>query len=175
MSKIDCNIVKDILPLYIDDLVSVETKLIVEEHLQSCEDCLEYLKLMNEDTNIELKIETSEKDKNGEKVLKRIKKSQDRIKYTFIIFSMIVAVSNSWLSIGFMSTIPLIIIIPLILRIFFAEGKVILLTAVSLNLILSIAKGSLELGLISTPLLIVAVISGILLGKVIKDKVDGGM
>ena len=38
MKKISCNIVRDVLPLYLDDVVSDETKEMVEEHLKSCED-----------------------------------------------------------------------------------------------------------------------------------------
>lgn len=39
MKKINCNIIRDILPLYLDDVVSDETKQMVEEHLQSCASC----------------------------------------------------------------------------------------------------------------------------------------
>lgn len=35
----DCSIVRDILPLYIENMVSEETKTFVEEHLASCADC----------------------------------------------------------------------------------------------------------------------------------------
>ena len=41
MKKINCNIIRDILPLYLDDVVCDETKLMVEEHLQSCASCRE--------------------------------------------------------------------------------------------------------------------------------------
>lgn len=34
----DCSIVRDILPLYIENMVSEETKAFVEEHLASCAD-----------------------------------------------------------------------------------------------------------------------------------------
>ena len=37
MEKINCNVIQDILPLYIDDVVSDDTKELVEEHLQNCE------------------------------------------------------------------------------------------------------------------------------------------
>ena len=33
MEKINCNVIQDILPLYIDDVVSDDTKELVEEHL----------------------------------------------------------------------------------------------------------------------------------------------
>ncbi len=39
MEKINCNVIQDILTLYIDDSVSDDTKALVEEHLQNCEGC----------------------------------------------------------------------------------------------------------------------------------------
>jgi hypothetical protein len=39
MKRIECSVVKDILPLYLDDVVSVETRDIVKEHLAECPDC----------------------------------------------------------------------------------------------------------------------------------------
>ncbi|MBE6751790.1 MAG: zf-HC2 domain-containing protein [Ruminococcaceae bacterium] len=39
MSKINCSLIKDLLPLYIDDLCSKETTEIVGNHLEICEDC----------------------------------------------------------------------------------------------------------------------------------------
>ena len=37
--KQNCEIIKDLLPLYIDDACSSESKKSVEEHLQECIDC----------------------------------------------------------------------------------------------------------------------------------------
>ena len=39
MKKITCEIIKDILPLYVDDVVSADTRTMVEEHLAECESC----------------------------------------------------------------------------------------------------------------------------------------
>lgn len=39
MEKIPCSIVKDLLPLYIDQILSTETVKFVEAHLQTCENC----------------------------------------------------------------------------------------------------------------------------------------
>ena len=39
MKKINCNIIKDILPLYVDDILSEDTKELIEEHLKHCENC----------------------------------------------------------------------------------------------------------------------------------------
>ena len=39
MKKITCEIIKDILPLYVDDVVSADTRTMVEAHLAECESC----------------------------------------------------------------------------------------------------------------------------------------
>lgn len=49
MKEIKCTVIQDILPLYVDEVVSDDTKKIVEEHLQLCESCQkEYLSMKNE-------------------------------------------------------------------------------------------------------------------------------
>lgn len=35
----NCNIIKDLIPLYIDSCCSEESKTIVEEHIENCDDC----------------------------------------------------------------------------------------------------------------------------------------
>jgi hypothetical protein len=39
ISEANCNIVKDLLPLYVDGALSAESKVMVEEHLQICKEC----------------------------------------------------------------------------------------------------------------------------------------
>ncbi len=38
-TKIDCDVVLDLLPLYHDDIVSESTKNLIEEHLKECDKC----------------------------------------------------------------------------------------------------------------------------------------
>lgn len=57
----ECNIVKDLLPLYIEELCSEDSKDYVETHLENCEKCresFEYLKYS------ELCVEAVEKKEN---------------------------------------------------------------------------------------------------------------
>ncbi len=37
--KIDCKVIEDLLPLYMDGVCSPQTRIIVDEHLKECEDC----------------------------------------------------------------------------------------------------------------------------------------
>lgn len=48
MSKINCNIAKDLLPSYIDGLCSEESCVIIEEHLQECPECGNLVRQMKE-------------------------------------------------------------------------------------------------------------------------------
>ncbi len=48
MSRIPCNVNKDLLPLYVDDVCSEESKAIVEEHLAGCEECQDYFDVLQE-------------------------------------------------------------------------------------------------------------------------------
>lgn len=57
----NCNIVKDILPLYADNVVSEDTKRLVEEHLLNCDDCKKELLLLK--SNLETpEVVITEKD-----------------------------------------------------------------------------------------------------------------
>ncbi len=47
--KNDCDVIRDLLPLYADDACSGKSREMVEEHLQECEDCLELLHMLKED------------------------------------------------------------------------------------------------------------------------------
>lgn len=37
--KTECSVVRDLLPLYIEDMVSAETAQYVNEHLKNCDEC----------------------------------------------------------------------------------------------------------------------------------------
>lgn len=62
--KIQCEIIRDILPLYAEDMVSQPTREMVEEHLGECEGCAKEL--------ASLQIQTAPAE-SGVKALKRVK------------------------------------------------------------------------------------------------------
>ncbi|TWH58320.1 putative zinc finger protein [Desulfitobacterium sp. LBE] len=72
MKRINCNIIKDILPLYIESVVSADTKTLIEEHVSECENCGNELKRMQ--TPIKLAADTDATH------LKRIRKTWHRKK-----------------------------------------------------------------------------------------------
>lgn len=52
MKDIKCTIIQDVLPLYIDEVVSQDTKEMVDEHLQYCDKCQKEYESMKRDLNI---------------------------------------------------------------------------------------------------------------------------
>ena len=54
--SMNCNIIKDLLPSYIDGICSEDTIKLVEEHLSHCEKCNFSLKMMQQQTDYKPKI-----------------------------------------------------------------------------------------------------------------------
>lgn len=71
-----CEIIKDLLPSYVDELTSTESNIEIEKHLESCISCKGELNKMKEDISIE-EIKLNKKDikplkKLNKKVLKYV-------------------------------------------------------------------------------------------------------
>lgn len=57
--KNNCNIVKDLLPLYIDEVCSKESRELVEKHLSTCKNCRKELDDLKEDLGISNDLEVN--------------------------------------------------------------------------------------------------------------------
>lgn len=69
----ECNIIKDLLPLYIDDVLSEDSREMVEKHLKECAKCADELnKMREENINIPLSADIQKKEVD---IIKRLKKS----------------------------------------------------------------------------------------------------
>ena len=54
----NCNVVKDLIPLYIDGCCSEESKKIIEEHIKTCNSCKTLLEEMNTPQNVATELQT---------------------------------------------------------------------------------------------------------------------
>ena len=70
--KIDCSVIRDLLPLYADEVCSEESRGLVREHLQECPDCKDMLRKLQE-TEIENNLQDEKNDvvKYGTRWFKR--------------------------------------------------------------------------------------------------------
>ena len=48
MSKVTCDVIKDLIPLYVDDVLSEDSKTLVDEHLSGCAGCMDYYNSLKE-------------------------------------------------------------------------------------------------------------------------------
>ena len=69
--KISCNIIRDLLPLYAEDLASEDTRAMVDEHLCDCESCTDFLKELRQDTLVPMETETESLKKVKKTILRR--------------------------------------------------------------------------------------------------------
>ena len=73
MSKLSCNVVRDLLPNYIEGLTSGETNTDIEEHLSECEDCTKIKETMEEGRASE-----NAEGKKDERLFKKLKRRINR-------------------------------------------------------------------------------------------------
>jgi hypothetical protein len=94
--KNECSIVRDILPLYLENMVSKETGEFVKEHLENCSGCAAEFETMKAEANVaEKRSETqstldAEVSKSMKAVCKKIRKKVYRL--TAVIAAALIAV-----------------------------------------------------------------------------------
>lgn len=88
MKEIKCTIIQDILPLYIDGVVSQDTKEMVDEHLKHCDKCQsEYVSMKRE-----LYLPIKNKDSLIHNISKEWRKKKVRISILSILVTTIILV-----------------------------------------------------------------------------------
>lgn len=85
MKKIKCNVIRDILPLYADEVVSQDTKVLVEEHLRTCPDCKKELSELTKDLSLPIFQDLPQKETS---ILKNLKKQLKRKKILISLISV---------------------------------------------------------------------------------------
>lgn len=102
--KNECNIIRDILPLYVEDMVSADTSAFVEEHLEKCAECRAELENMKNPSRFEA-VATNTQD-SGAEPLKTFKKkltNRNRIMMgaTVLITALVVLLGSYFIGSGF--------------------------------------------------------------------------
>ena len=91
MADITCNVVKDLLPLYVDDVISVDSRKIVEEHISGCENCMNYYKELKASEIDNDPVKHSGEKKTFKKIKKAINKKRFITAMLTAIFVMVFA------------------------------------------------------------------------------------
>ena len=83
--KRECKIVQDLLPSYIENLTTKETKAYIEEHLEKCQNCKQVLESMKQEFNLNI-------TKKDNREVKYIKKFNKKINILKLIITLILVV-----------------------------------------------------------------------------------
>lgn len=70
MEKISCSIAKDLMPLYMDGVLSEETTEVMKAHLEGCENCRKEYEIMEQEWKVPSTVKLQEENK---KMLKELK------------------------------------------------------------------------------------------------------
>lgn len=90
----ECAIVKDLLPLYIEDMVSEETKLFINEHLKECEDCRNELDILKSEEPVSTPEIISENEMRPfRKAAKKLNRQFNSFSYVLIILFILLGFS----------------------------------------------------------------------------------
>lgn len=78
--NITCDIIRDLLPLYAEDMVSGDSKRLVDEHLCGCDECIKELAILKRTERIPVEVDT--------KFLKKIRKTMDERRWLSVLLAL---------------------------------------------------------------------------------------
>lgn len=78
--KMSCNIIEDLLPLYVDDMVSEDSRKLVEEHLKECPSCRKMQEEMVKENRLSAAGNRSNSEKTNKTEAEPLKKIRRRIR-----------------------------------------------------------------------------------------------
>ena len=88
--KKECNIVRDLLPLYAENMVSAESSELIEGHLAECDSCRTELEKMREEYAVPAPLAKKEDKKINtdpfKRVMKRMNRQFSNLAYALVIF-----------------------------------------------------------------------------------------
>lgn len=94
--NVSCNVIKDLIPLYVEDMVSDESANLIEQHLKHCEECQNFLDELKQTDNVP-------SDKNPMPLWK-MKSALRRKKLVTILFTFIFTLLLSSVFFAFLNT-----------------------------------------------------------------------
>lgn len=91
------HVFKDLVPNYLDNLTSEETKRLMEEHMLECKDCSEYLFEMQEEVSVE-QTEEQRKEKRSIDYFKKVRSKNKKKIFTIVgsLLSIFFIIGIGW-------------------------------------------------------------------------------
>ncbi|MGI6200640.1 MAG: zf-HC2 domain-containing protein [Christensenellales bacterium] len=164
MTKLDCTLVRDLLPLYVDRLLSPETQARVQEHLDACPEC----RALADHLAAPLPTPPDPQEEQGRKAFLRLRRGQTAARLFAVICLTMVAVGLTLLPAGALGLVPWMILAPFGLSLLFGDVWGILATTAGGTLLIAGLTTDVMLGVLLMPLQLILAGSGILLARAVR-------
>lgn len=128
-----CNIVRDLIPLYVEGLTNEDSRALVEQHIAQCSECKCYHEMIKQDYEAHADQEPDQQ-KLGDLVTK-LAKYQQNIKLFGVLVAMLMACIITGAGVQFLSTIPFLLITPFVCRLYYNKSLPILLSSIPFGVI----------------------------------------
>ncbi|MFI3326315.1 MAG: zf-HC2 domain-containing protein [Clostridia bacterium] len=93
-TKIDCDVILDLLPLYHDEVVSESTKKLIEEHLSECDNCRHEYDLICKD------LPSTDEISVGKVFVNTISSNIQKLINGMFLFVILISTSLSWFGVS---------------------------------------------------------------------------
>ena len=84
--RTECSIIRDLLPLYVEDMVSEDTAAYIVEHLDTCDECKAELERLKRSAEIAVVEEKPDSAKPFKKIMKKMNRQFYSVAYAALIF-----------------------------------------------------------------------------------------
>lgn len=98
--KYPCDMIQDLLPLYLDGVCSEKSKKAVEEHLAECSDCKDFFAAMRETDKIEIDTHSANRERQKAASFQAVKKKLFRKQILAAFATVIVLVVITFATVG---------------------------------------------------------------------------
>ncbi|GIP32493.1 zf-HC2 domain-containing protein [Paenibacillus sp. J2TS4] len=128
-----CNVAKDLIPLYVEGLTNEDSTALVEQHLAECADCKSYYEMIKQDYDKQTPVQPD--NKQLDKLMAQLAKYQQNIKLAGVLLAMLMTSIIHGAGVQFMSTLPFLILVPFVCRLYYNKSLPILLSSIVFGVI----------------------------------------
>lgn len=95
MKRVSCDVIQDLIPLYVEDMLSEDSRRLVQIHLDECEECREYMDELQKKEPLPVETDT--------KPLKKIQSALRKKKWQTVVVSALITLLIGTLTVVFMT------------------------------------------------------------------------
>lgn len=130
-----CEIIQDLIPLYAEGLANEASGKLIEQHIATCSECHSCLSWIKEDIEQQQANPKSNNQPKINELVSKLAKYQSNIKLVGALTAILLACIVAGATVPFLSTLPLLIIVPFICRLFVHQSLVLIVSTIPFGIL----------------------------------------